>query len=183
MSRSVTRRRCLQLMPGRCRRRSGRRAAVCGPAARAALSAGVSARRLRRHQRADPVFQQFLLRGAPDHRHRAARPRKPAAVRWRSMPTGRWRRRCATRSAPCISSARSLFVPFAGTQDLSRSHFETQDSIELGQPLGGTRDYRSGFLARLHPHCRRGSDEVPAIAFTDALPLAFQGPDAIPTSR
>ena len=27
------------------------------------------------------------------------------------------------------------FVPFAGTDDLSRSHFETQDSIELGQPI------------------------------------------------
>ena len=26
------------------------------------------------------------------------------------------------------------FIPFAGTDDLSRSHFETQDSIELGQP-------------------------------------------------
>src|SRR6202453_5532133 len=41
------------------------------------------------------------------------------------------------------------FVPFAGTEDLSRSHFETQDSIELGQPLTGARDYRSGFLGRL----------------------------------
>src|SRR6516225_10932339 len=42
------------------------------------------------------------------------------------------------------------FVPFAGTSDLTRSHFETQDSIELGQPPTGARDYRSGFLARLH---------------------------------
>src|SRR5580692_1059200 len=25
------------------------------------------------------------------------------------------------------------FVPFAGTDDLTRSHFETQDTIELGQ--------------------------------------------------
>src|ERR1700752_1284638 len=41
------------------------------------------------------------------------------------------------------------FVPFAGTPDLSRSHFETQDSIELGQPLDGPRDYGSGFSARL----------------------------------
>src|SRR5450755_1608918 len=41
------------------------------------------------------------------------------------------------------------FVPFAGTDDLSRSHFETQDSIELGQPVNGARDYRSGFMARL----------------------------------
>src|ERR1700678_2785209 len=41
------------------------------------------------------------------------------------------------------------FVPFAGTDDLSRSHFETQDSIELGQPSNGARNYRSGFLGRL----------------------------------
>ncbi len=41
------------------------------------------------------------------------------------------------------------FVPFAGTDDLSRSHFETQDSIELGQPSVGARNYRSGFLGRL----------------------------------
>lgn len=71
-----------------------------------------------------------------------------------------------------------VFVPFAGTPDLSRSHFETQDSIELGQPLSGTRDYRSGFLGRLH-HALNSS-EMPAISFTDALPVAFQGPDRIP---
>lgn len=27
------------------------------------------------------------------------------------------------------------FVPFAGTQDLTRSHFETQDSVEGGMPV------------------------------------------------
>ena len=26
------------------------------------------------------------------------------------------------------------FVPYVGTDDMSRSHFETQDTIELGQP-------------------------------------------------
>jgi uncharacterized protein (DUF1501 family) len=73
------------------------------------------------------------------------------------------------------------FVPFAGTQDLTRSHFETQDSIELGQPLGGARDYRSGFMARLHGSLMpAGSLAVPAISFTDALPLAFQGQGEIP---
>ena len=39
-------------------------------------------------------------------------------------------------------------VPFAGTDDESRSHFETQDSIELGQPLGSSRDFQSGFMSR-----------------------------------
>jgi uncharacterized protein (DUF1501 family) len=70
------------------------------------------------------------------------------------------------------------FVPFAGTDDLSRSHFETQDSIELGQPLGGTRDYRSGFLGRL-AGTLSGSVAEP-IAFTDALPLAFGGSSTVP---
>jgi uncharacterized protein (DUF1501 family) len=70
------------------------------------------------------------------------------------------------------------FVPFAGTDDLSRSHFETQDSIELGQPLSGTRDYRSGFLGRL-AGTLSGSTAEP-IAFTDALPLAFGGSSTVP---
>src|SRR5271156_1589244 len=70
------------------------------------------------------------------------------------------------------------FVPFAGTDDLSRSHFETQDSIELGQPTSGTRDYRSGFLGRL-AETLAGSAPAP-IAFTDALPLAFEGSATVP---
>jgi uncharacterized protein (DUF1501 family) len=72
----------------------------------------------------------------------------------------------------------AAFVPFAGTPDLSRSHFETQDSIELGQPAQGPRDFRSGFLARLHQTLAGGS--LPAIAFTDALPLCFTGPGEVP---
>jgi len=68
------------------------------------------------------------------------------------------------------------FVPFAGTDDLTRSHFETQDSIELGQPVNGARNYRSGFLARLSETLVGTS----AIAFTDALPLAFQGSTPVP---
>lgn len=60
------------------------------------------------------------------------------------------------------------FVPFAGTTDLSRSHFETQDHIEHGEAGG---NYRSGFLARLS----RVLTGVPAIAFTNNLPLSLQG--------
>ena len=75
----------------------------------------------------------------------------------------------------------AAFVPFAGTPDLSRSHFETQDSIELGQPVPGARDYGSGFLARLHSVVTGANPtEIPAIAFTDALPLSFRGPDPMP---
>ena len=63
------------------------------------------------------------------------------------------------------------FIPFAGTNDLSRSHFETQDHIERGQPVGASGNFRSGFLARLAGLL----GGTPAIAFTDNLPLAFQG--------
>ena len=70
----------------------------------------------------------------------------------------------------------ALFVPFAGIDDLSRSHFETQDSIELGQPLGQTRDYQSGFLNRLS-RVLNGGDPI---AFTDQLPLVFRGTAQIP---
>jgi uncharacterized protein (DUF1501 family) len=73
------------------------------------------------------------------------------------------------------------FVPFAGTDDLTRSHFETQDSIELGQPTSGARDYRSGFMARLSDTLMSSSGTGPgAIAFTDALPLSFQGATPVP---
>jgi uncharacterized protein (DUF1501 family) len=70
----------------------------------------------------------------------------------------------------------AAFVPFAGTDDLSRSHFETQDTIELGQNVNGTRDYHSGFMARLAATLTR----TRPIAFTDQMPLTFQGGDPVP---
>jgi uncharacterized protein (DUF1501 family) len=69
-----------------------------------------------------------------------------------------------------------VFVPFAGTDDVTRSHFETQDTIELGQGLQGSRDYRSGFMGRLAGVLTKPSP----IAFTDQLPLTFQGGATIP---
>jgi uncharacterized protein (DUF1501 family) len=69
------------------------------------------------------------------------------------------------------------FIPFAGpSDDISRSHFETQDTIELGQAIGGSRDYRSGFMSRLAAELTR----VKPIAFTDQLPLAFRGKAQFP---
>ncbi len=72
---------------------------------------------------------------------------------------------------PLYARGQLAFVPFAGTDDLTRSHFETQDSIELGQPLGGTRDFGSGFLNRL----ASAVGAINPIAFTDQLPLAMRG--------
>lgn len=72
---------------------------------------------------------------------------------------------------PLFQNGEASFIPFAGTDDLSRSHFETQDSIELGQNLNGTRNFHSGFLNRLAAQLNRGS----AMSFTDQLPLIVQG--------
>src|SRR5258708_35671250 len=56
-------------------------------------------------------------------------------------------------------------IPFAGTDDLSRSHFETQDSIELGQPSNSTRNYRSALLRALsETWCRGRSGPPPAVS-------------------
>ncbi|MFG6413605.1 DUF1501 domain-containing protein [Roseateles sp. DC23W] len=73
------------------------------------------------------------------------------------------------------------FVPFAGSNDTSRSHFETQDHIELGQPddrSPGSRDFRSGFLNRLAGVI--GAEQptrsrLEAMAFTDQVPLILRG--------
>jgi uncharacterized protein (DUF1501 family) len=74
---------------------------------------------------------------------------------------------------PLVGAGQLRFIPFAGTDDVSRSHFETQDSIELGQATnsGGQRDFRSGFLNRLAGVL--GGRQ--AIAFTDQLPLVMRG--------
>lgn len=78
---------------------------------------------------------------------------------------------------PLWAKREIAFVPFAGTSDdLSRSHFETQDTIELGQAVGGSRDYRSGFMSRLAAELTR----VKPISFTDQLPLIFRGQGQIP---
>jgi len=75
---------------------------------------------------------------------------------------------------PIYQQKQLAFVPFAGTDDLSRSHFETQDTIELGQSTNGSRNYRSGFMSRLAEQLANSHP----MAFTDQLPLAFHGGNA-----
>ncbi|MBC3876017.1 DUF1501 domain-containing protein [Undibacterium flavidum] len=72
---------------------------------------------------------------------------------------------------PLFQAGEAAFIPFAGTHDLSRSHFETQDSIEMGQDLGGSRNFQSGFLNRLAAQLNAGS----AMSFTDQLPIIMRG--------
>lgn len=77
---------------------------------------------------------------------------------------------------PLWKQGQLAFLPFAGTHDLSRSHFETQDSIEGGEPLDGSREYGSGFLNRLAEVLGNANP----IAFTDGLPLAMKGHLTVP---
>jgi uncharacterized protein (DUF1501 family) len=72
---------------------------------------------------------------------------------------------------PLFGAGQVAFIPFAGTTDLSRSHFVTQDTIELGLPDAGRRNYRSGFLNRLAQTLGSAS----AMSFTEQLPLIMQG--------
>lgn len=79
---------------------------------------------------------------------------------------------------PMYQRGEVAFIPFAGTPDTSRSHFETQDSMELGQPIDQPKNYRSGFLNRLAALVR-GADPM---SFTDQLPLVFQGHIRVPNT-
>jgi uncharacterized protein (DUF1501 family) len=72
---------------------------------------------------------------------------------------------------PMYQKGEAAFIPFAGTDDISRSHFETQDSIELGQTLNTTRNFHSGFLNRLAGQL----NGTGAMSFTDQLPIIMQG--------
>jgi uncharacterized protein (DUF1501 family) len=78
---------------------------------------------------------------------------------------------------PLYQSGQAAFMPFAGTNDTSRSHFETQDTIELGQAdQRSGRDYRSGFMNRLAAELTGAAP----IGFTDQLPLTLQGSVLVP---
>ncbi|MFG6466199.1 DUF1501 domain-containing protein [Roseateles sp. BYS87W] len=79
---------------------------------------------------------------------------------------------------PLWLKQQAAFVPFAGTHDTTRSHFETQDHIELGQPDNDARDFRSGFMNRLAGVLGAGAaggSRLEAMAFTDQVPLILRG--------
>src|SRR5262245_24813452 len=82
---------------------------------------------------------------------------------------------------PLWQKGQLAFVPFAGTPDLTRSHFETQDSVEGGMPVvaagGPPRTYGSGFLNRLAAALDGAGSPV---AFTDGLPIVMTGDFVVP---
>jgi uncharacterized protein (DUF1501 family) len=95
---------------------------------------------------------------------------------------GRWGLHPALAASvlPLYTKGQAAFLPFAGTEDLTRSHFETQDSIEHGLALGKGRDEDSGFLNRLvgvldGAASQKAALEVSAMAFTEQLPIMLRG--------
>ena len=85
---------------------------------------------------------------------------------------------------PLWQKGQLAFVPFAGTEDLTRSHFETQDSVETGMPVASPgaspsapRAYGSGFLNRLAAALDGSATPV---AFTDGLPTVMTGDVVVP---
>ena len=78
---------------------------------------------------------------------------------------------------PLWQQGQAAFVPFAGTNDLSRSHFETQDSVEEGLPGEAHGARSSGFLNRLAGVL---GTAVTPVSFTDGLPAAMSGELVIP---
>lgn len=77
---------------------------------------------------------------------------------------------------PFWKSRQIAFVPFVGSEDMSRSHFETQDTIEMGQALAKHRNYQSGFMGRLSSVLSASKP----ISFTSQVPLCFRGGPVIP---
>jgi uncharacterized protein (DUF1501 family) len=80
---------------------------------------------------------------------------------------------------PLWQQGQAAFVPFAGTNDLSRSHFETQDTVEAGGSGegSGARAHGSGFLNRLASVL---GGVVTPVSFTDGIPVAMSGNVVVP---
>lgn len=78
--------------------------------------------------------------------------------------------------APLYARREIAFIPFAGTDNISRSHFATQDDVEKGLPENARIINHSGFLGRLSAELQGSSP----ISFTSSLPLIFQGKAEVP---
>src|SRR5262249_39643631 len=77
---------------------------------------------------------------------------------------------------PLYARKQAAFVPFCGSSDTSRSHFQAQDLMEMGQREGRAVDYGSGFVNRLV----EALGGPGGVAFTNNLTLAFKGAVPVP---
>src|SRR5262249_40613560 len=119
-----------------------------------------------------------LAIGRPDSGHRLA-----ALPLAKPGETAEWGLHPALKDSiyPLWQQGQVAFVPFAGSRDLTRSHFETQDSVEEGLPLRGEcsvpRTYRSGFM---NPLAAVLGGAAAPVAFTDGLPVTMTGDVVVP---
>lgn len=124
-----------------------------------------------------PISSNFYYEARPD-----IALARPSGALTASLPlSSDWGLHPALRDTlyPYFTQGELAFVPFAGTHDLSRSHFETQDSIEMGQALEGHKNYGSGFLNRLATVLQ---GRCQPMAFTDQLPMILQGSAPVPNT-
>jgi hypothetical protein len=154
-----------------------RRPAVCRADRRSAISAGVLARRLRLPQSARALLEQLLLRVSAHDRNRASRcgleHRRTRADRRLGARTGGARHhrlplpRAPGRLRPVCRHGRFVAQPL---RDTGQHRARTTLGRRARLPLRFSRQ-AGGDLA--------GSTAAP-IAFTDALPLAFEGSATVP---
>jgi len=83
---------------------------------------------------------------------------------------------------PLYEAKQVVFVPFAGTAFVSRSHFQAQDWLELGQAPGPSPSPSTGFLNRLLERLHRDQGQATAISFTGTLPPILRGPVQVANS-
>jgi uncharacterized protein (DUF1501 family) len=130
-----------------------------------------------------PVASSFYYQARPTLALARPDPANPDAAIALAGPAGatRWGLHPALRETllPLWDKRQLAFVPFAGIEDLTRSHFETQDSLEAGLPVDGAggRGRGSGFLNRL-AGTLDGSGRP--VSFTSGLPVVMTGAVQVP---
>jgi hypothetical protein len=151
--------------------------AGCSPRRRrAALSAGVPARRLRFDQSADSLFEQLLLRGTPDHRDPRPTPQSSTSALaldadWALAPAVR------DTIGAMYQQRQVAFVPLPAPTICRAATSRPRTASNSASRERAARNYRSGFLGRLSDTLLGSAAASAPIAFTDALPLAFEGRD------
>ena len=81
-----------------------------------------------------------------------------------------------------FQARQAVLIPFSGSAAQSRSHFEAQDRMELGQDPHDRDglDYTSGFLNRLVAVLQKGERKTRGMSFTANITPIFKGGMEIP---
>lgn len=131
-----------------------------------------------------PLLVTIFLRGGADGLHLVppigdaeyARARGPLALA-KSLPfaDGFGLHPALAPLQPLVERGELAAVHAVGSDDRSRSHFEAQDRMELGDP--GRSEGGTGWLARAMAGAL-GADAFAAVALSNALPLSLYGSGA-----